>query len=95
MRFEDVFNQANRIVEEMYFNPMTESRRILISKENQDLVRELKELASLTPWLKCHVMGVVGSHKKWFVIQSCRENLHPGRVIYVDFRAKKVLKEVA
>jgi hypothetical protein len=95
MIYEDASNEANRIVEEMYFSPDGETRKFLITAESQEMISELREMAVSMPWLKCFVTGIAESRKKWLVLSSPRANRPGGELIVVDFKARTIIREVA
>lgn len=89
MELLGAFAQADQIVEKMYFSSSAETFKLLISKENRELIRELKELADVMPWLSYQVIGVAQS-KKWFVMQSNLQGVE-GKVIYVNFKQARAV----
>ena len=83
--------KANEMMEEMYFNPNFGSRKIEINKTNRELVTELKDSAEASGWINWQVIGLAGG-KKWLILTPVKTQEKACEVIYVDFKAKTVLK---
>jgi hypothetical protein len=104
MQSQDIFAEVNQIVEEMYFDPTRAPYRLVVNKDNAEIIQELKSVCEIQEWLSWSVMGVVGG-KKHFILRNRMQveqgftapkvEEKAGELIVVDFRAKKVLSRQA
>jgi hypothetical protein len=95
MTFVEIAETVNFVFETMYFDKECISRRWLVCKEHDDLIRELQSAVNLQPWTTWSFIGVVGG-KKYFVVHNKPAIAKRHReLIVVDFKAGSVLSRTA
>lgn len=107
MKFGEALEATGRIIEELLNRPdCASSMRWNINTTDQALIEELFNAANGNPFLNCQVIGVVDGPTQYLIISAKypymkhSEYTPPpkppeGRLIEIDFRAKRLLLRAA
>jgi hypothetical protein len=97
MMLNTAIDEAYLIVEEMMLYGI-KSHKIEVTRENNELIRQVRKIAPGFSGFRCSFVGVVGG-KRWFVIRDHSFDItvpsKTGELIVVDFKARRVVSRKA